>query len=222
MKIINWNIGRPSANKIKNITEKLIELEGDLVVLTETSSLIDLGSNYNYLSTDYIEHDFERQNLIKYKNNERRVTIYSKYPILKTYTTYDKFTSICLDVDTPLEEITFYATIIGVFGGLNPRFTDDLTSQIKDFEKLLKGKNACITGDYNITTSGRVYPSNAARETLNSALKNHQLINLTASIDNNVDHISISQQLIQESQVIIETWNIDKKLSDHIGIMVSF
>lgn len=221
MKIINWNVGRPSNNKIKSITEKLIELNADIVVLPETSSLIDLGSNYNYLSTDYIEHDFERQNLIKYKNSERRVSIYSKYPISKTYSTYDKFTSICLDVDSPFGEITFYATIIGVFGGLNPRFTDDLTSQIQDFEMLLKGKNACIIGDYNITTSGRVYPSNAARETLNSVLKNNQIINLTASIPNNVDHISISQQLIQESQVIIETWNLDKKLSDHIGIMVS-
>lgn len=39
---------------------------------------------------------------------------------------------------------------------------------------------------------------------------------------NNVDHISISQQLIQESQIIIETCNLVKKLSDHIGIMVSF
>lgn len=221
MKIINWNVGRPSTNKIKSITEKLIELNSDLVVLTETSSLIDLGSNYNYLSTDFIEQDFERQNLIKYKNIERRTSIYSKYPISKTYTTYDNFTSICLDLDTQLGEITFYTTIIGVFGGLNPRFTDDLTFQIQDFEKLLKGKNACIIGDYNITTSGRVYPSNAARESLNTILKNHQLINLTGSITNNVDHISISQQVIQEKKVTIETWNLDKKLSDHIGVMVS-
>lgn len=221
MKIINWNVGRPSINKVKSITEKLIELNADIVVLTETSSLIDLGSNYNYLSTDFIEQDFERQNLIKYKDNERSTSIHSKYPILKTYTTYDKFTSICIDVNTPLGIITFYATIIGVFGGLNPRFTNDLTSQIQDFDKLIKGKNACIIGDYNITTSGRVYPSNAARETLNSVLQNHQLINLTASIPNNVYHISISQQLVQESKVIVETWNLDKSLSDHIGIMVS-
>lgn len=172
MKIINWNVGRPSDNKVKSITEKLIELNADMVVLTETSSLIDLGSTYNYLSTDYIEQDFERQNFIKYKNSERRTSIYSKYPISKTYSTYDKFTSICLDVDTSIGLITFYATIIGVFGGLNTRFTDDLTSQIQDFEKLLKGKNACLIGDYNITTSGRVYPSNVARETLNSALQN--------------------------------------------------
>lgn len=221
MKIINWNVGRPTSNKAIQISEKLIELDADIVVLTETSSLIDLGSSYNYFSTDFIEQDFERQNLIKYKNSERRASIYSKYPILKTYTTYDKFTSICLDIETPLGIITFYATIIGVFGGLNPRFTEDLNSQIQDFEKLLKGKNACIIGDYNITTSGRVYPRNAAQETLNLVLQNHQLINLTASIANNVDHISISQQLVQESQLTIETWNLDKKLSDHIGIMVS-
>lgn len=221
MKIINWNVGRPTTNKVKSITENLIELNADIVVLTETNCSIDLGSSYNYFSTDFIEQDFERQNLIKYKNRERRASIYSKYPILKTYITYDKFTSICVDIDTPLGIITFYATIIGVFGGLNPRFTDDLTSQIQDFEKLLKGKNAYVIGDYNITTSGRVYPSNIARETCNSVLLNHQLINLTASIPNNVDQISISQQLVQESQLTIETWNLDKKLSDHIGIMVS-
>lgn len=222
MKIINWNVGRPSANKVKSITEKLMELNADIVVLTETSTLIELGSIYNYISTDFIEQDFERQNLIKYKNSERRASIYSKYSISKTYSTYDKFTSICIDVNTPLGEITFYTTIIGVFGGLNPRFAYDLTSQTQDFEKLLKGKNACIIGDYNITTSGRVYPSNVARETLNLVLQKHQLVNLTASIANHVDHISISQQLVQESQIIIETWNLNKKLSDHIGIMVSF
>lgn len=221
MKIINWNVGRPGTNKVKSITEKLIKLNADIVVLTENSCLIDLGSSYNYFSTEFIEQDFERQNLIKYKNSERRASIYSKYPILKTYSTYDKFTSICLDLETPLGIITFYTTIIGVFGGLNQRFTNDLTSQIQDFEKLIKGKNACIIGDYNITTTGRVYPSNVARETLNSVFNNHQLINLTNSIDNNVDHISISQQLVQESKVTIETWNLDKKLSDHIGFMVS-
>ncbi len=221
MKIINWNVGRPSVNKVKRITEKLIELNADIVVLTETSSVIDLGSSYNYFSTDFIEQDFERQNLIKYKNSERRASIYSKYPISKTYTTYDKFTSICLDIDTPLGIITFYATIIGVFGGLNPRFTNDLTSQVQDFEMLIKVKNACIIGDYNITTSGRVYPSNIARETLDLVLQKHQLVNLTTSIANNVDHISVSQELIQESQVTVEAWNFDKKLSDHIGIMVN-
>jgi len=221
MKIINWNVGRPSNNKIKRISEKLSELNADIVVLTETSSLIDLSSSYNYYSTDFIEQDFERHNLIKYKINERRTSIHSKYPISKTYTTYDKFTSICAEVDTPLGEITFYATIIGVFGGLNPRFTQDLTSQIQDFEKLLKGKNACIIGDFNITTSARVYPSNIAREAFNLVLQNHQLCNLTASISNNVDHILISQQLVQSSHITIETWNVDKKLSDHIGIMVS-
>jgi hypothetical protein len=221
MKIINWNVGRPTSNKAIQITEKLIELDADIVILTETNSTINLGQNYKFASTEFIEQDFERQNLIKYKNSEHRASIYSKYHILKTYITYDKFTSICLDLDTPLGIITFYATIIGVFGGLNPRFTDDLTSQIQDFEKFLKGKNACIIGDYNITTSGRVYPSNSARETLNSVLQNHQLINLTASIDNNVDHISISKHLVQKSQLTIETWNLDKSLSDHIGIMVS-
>ncbi len=49
MKIINWNVGRPSTNKVKSITEKLMELNADIVLLTETNSIIELGSVYNYL-----------------------------------------------------------------------------------------------------------------------------------------------------------------------------
>lgn len=58
MKIINWNVGRPTKNKAKQIVEKFIELDADIVVLTETNSAIDLGSNYIQISSDFIEQDF--------------------------------------------------------------------------------------------------------------------------------------------------------------------
>lgn len=164
---------------------------------------------------------FERENLIKYKIGENRTTIFTKYPIIRTQNTYDKFTSICADIETPFGLLTFYATIIGVFGGLNPRFNQDLFMQMLDLDKLFFKHPICIIGDYNITFSGRVYPSNSAQYIMNNLLQKFKTKNLTASIQDNVCHIAISKEFIQNKIQTIETWNMDKLLSDHIGIMVN-
>lgn len=38
----------------------------------------------------------------------------------------------------------------------------------------------------------------------------------------NIDHIILSKTFDAERQVKVETWNMDKTLSDHIGISVDF
>jgi hypothetical protein len=40
MKIINWNVGRPSKSKDEKNLEKLNELDADIIILTETNSSI--------------------------------------------------------------------------------------------------------------------------------------------------------------------------------------
>lgn len=39
-------------------------------------------------------------------------------------------------------------------------------------------------------------------------------------ITDNVDHIVLSHNFMKSKKINIETWNLDKKLSDHIGICI--
>ena len=219
MKIINWNVGRPTANKSRQIIDKLSQLDGDILILTETNSDIILPTNYHHLSTDLLPNNHDG---INYTANENRTSIFSKYPITKTYKTFDNFTSLCADIETPFGSLTIYATIIGVFGGKGNRFDEDLQHHISDFDKLLHNKQICIVGDYNMMFNGFAYPSYSARQTMNSVFDKFHLTNLTASLDICVDHISISNEFLKNRKVQLgDIWNIDKTLSDHIGTAIT-
>ncbi|WP_339839852.1 endonuclease/exonuclease/phosphatase family protein, partial [uncultured Flavobacterium sp.] len=217
MKILTWNIERPkSENQL--ILEKLAEYNADIVILTETNSKIKLCDEYSFLSTENLINGYDG---IEYKTGENRTTIWTKYKITVQHKTYDSFTSVCAKIETPNGMLTVYGTIIGVFGGIGERFKSDLENQLKDFENLKTENEISIIGDFNVTFSGRVYPSHDARNKLNLIFENLKLKNLTSEIENNVDHIVVSKSFIENKNVKIETWNHNKKLSDHIGICVT-
>ncbi|WP_297868876.1 hypothetical protein [uncultured Flavobacterium sp.] len=48
MKILTWNVQRLEKNENKKIAAKLYGFGADIIVLTETSSILNLGENYNY------------------------------------------------------------------------------------------------------------------------------------------------------------------------------
>ena len=52
MKILTWNVQRLEKNENKKIVAKLYEFGADIIVLTETSSILNLGENYNCISTE--------------------------------------------------------------------------------------------------------------------------------------------------------------------------
>ena len=104
---------------------------------------------------------------------------------------------------------------------MGERFKTDLENQLLDFEMLSSENSLCIVGDLNVTFSGRVYPSHDARNKLNAAFEKLKLTNLTSEIENNVDHIVLSKDFIENRKVTIDTWNHDKRLSDHIGICLT-
>jgi len=53
MKIVNWNVGRPSKPKSKLILDTLDELNGDIVILTETNSSITPKGNNTLVATNH-------------------------------------------------------------------------------------------------------------------------------------------------------------------------
>lgn len=217
MKIITWNLERPKkANQA--ILDKLAEYNADIIILTETNTVINPGKEYASIETKtlLLGHDG-----VKYQSGENRTTIWTKYKIVEEHKTFDSYTAVCAQIETQNGSLNVYGTIIGVFGGIGERFKSDLENQLLDYENLSSEKPLCIIGDLNVTFSGRVYPSHEARNKLNNAFEKLKLINVTAAIENNVDHIVVSKDFIKNKKVTIETWNHDKKLSDHIGICLS-
>lgn len=218
MKIATWNVERVPKNKIEEIKIKLKEFDADIIVLTETSSLLNLEENYSNVSTLALSKNYDN---VDYKKEENRVTIWSKYNFVNHFKTFDNYTSICSEIETEFGILKVYGTIIGVFGGIGKRFESDLIGQLKDFENFKTEEFNCIIGDLNVYFSGYAYPSHYSRNTLNKAFENLKMTNLTNDIEENVDHIIISEEFIKNKKIKMETWNLDKKLSDHIGICIT-
>jgi len=217
MKIVTWNLERPKkANHL--ILDKLNEFDADILILTETNSAINLGRDYFFVATKSLEKGYDG---VEYKQGENRTTIWSKYKINMQYMTCDSFTSVCAEIESEMGILNVYGTIIGVFGGHGERFRSDLENQLIDFENLSHKNSFCIAGDFNITFSGRAYPSHDARNKMNSIFEKLDLTNLTSNIENSADHIVLSREFLSDKKFNIEIWNEDKTLSDHIGICIT-
>ena len=217
MKILTWNVERFKSHKIE-IKELIESFNADIIVLTETSSEIDLNNNYNCVATVELPSNHDG---IVYKANENRTTIWTKYEVINQTETFDNYTSICAQIKTEFGNLNIYATIIGVFGGKGERFKNDLKQHLDDFKKFNINEINCIIGDLNTTFSGFTYPSHYARNTLNETFESLKMKNLTAEIPNNVDHIILSENILENKIIETQIWNLDKKLSDHIGICLS-
>ena len=220
MKILNFNVERLlNKLKVEPIMQIIESYKADIVILTETNSeKIKLNSSYFCqhsapLSKNHDDVDY-------YRNGENRVSIYSKYPIIRKIYTSDEFTSLAVQVETNFGNLIIYGTIIGVFGysADKCRFIKDFENQAIDFENIFKNNNVCLVGDFNISMTGRAYPSKEYRDKLNKIIDEYKLDDSTGAIENNVDHILISKKFIGNLKLKVEKFNADKKLSDHIGI----
>ena len=215
MKIATWNIERPSKSTYKNqsIIECLTSIDADILILTEANEIINLGERYKYFHTSKLEEPY-------YKEGERRVSIYTKYNSIEDISTFREDTSMCLNIITPFGDLAVYGTVIGIHGNRSASFMADLDEQLLDFARIAKTNNFCICGDLNMTFSDNYYYTKEGRQKLNASFEDLNLINLTANIPENIDHIVLPKTFVGDKQTKIETWNLDKKLSDHIGVAV--
>ena len=217
MRILTWNTERVSKD-IRKIQDTINQFDADIIVLTETSSILNTETDYNIVTSLTLPEYFDG---IKYKKGENRTSIWTKYNITEEVATSDSYTNISAVLETDFGLLTVYGTIVGVFGGISKRFETDLSETIDDLDKLDSENAICIAGDLNTSFSGYAYPSHKARTIFNDTFKKMRLVNLTAEIKDNVDHIVISQHFLEDRKVEIETFNNDKSLSDHIGICIT-
>ena len=218
MKIATWNIERlKHKSDLARINSALDEQKADILVLTENDNQIDTTSYRFCIETPKlkeIQPDYSSE-------TENRVTICTNYEIIRQHETYDKYTSLCVELKTERENLIVYGTIIGIFGNRHKNFKNDLFQQIRDYKKLSTGNNFCLIGDYNISFADNYYFTNEGRNKLIEAFRECKLKLLTIDRTECIDHIAISENFIKNSETEIDEWNSDKKLSDHKGIYVN-
>jgi len=221
MKIATWNVERlKHKSKLAQIHENIEKINADILVLTETDSRINTG-NYKYR----IDSSFQlkRENYPNYYlPTENRITILTNYEVIKQHETYDKDTTLCVELKTPKGNLIVYGTIIGIYGNRNHNFKVDLDKQLKDFDKLSKENSLCIIGDYNISFKDNYYYTKEGRNKLENSFTQNNITLHTREKLACIDHIAISTLFTQGVKTEAKEWNEDKKLSDHKGIYVNF
>lgn len=250
-KIANWNLERPKSKtkKTKLAIEKILEINADIIVLTETSKSVDLREFYPFqISTK----SYERT------PDEQWVTIWSKWEIMKQIETFDNFRTVSGIIKSPFGDIIVFGTIIpyhqaGVsgirYGNLNYKIWEyhekDLYAQSENWKKLIETEKLplFVIGDFNQARfNNQGYGTARVREILTNLLNDLDLECITEidfsekyltedpikkKIRNNIDHICVSKSLLKEMKKIeVGAWNNftenGEYMSDHNGVYIEF
>lgn len=215
LRIATWNVERlKHKNKLEQMKNICNDLKADIFILTETDEQIKLNHKNCFQTPQLPDKNF-------YKPTENRVSIFTNYNLVKIYPTFDKFTSICVELETEFGNLLVYGTIIGISGNRNKTFKIDLLKQIEDF-KNLSGKNICIVGDFNCSFADNYYFTNFGRNNFLQTFSDLKIELLTKNCAECIDHIAISKNFLSNRKFNFAEWNFDRKLSDHKGIFVDF
>lgn len=218
MKIATWNIERLKHHaRLNLITNAIEDLQADICVLTETDSRVNTKNYKHCIATPSL--DLHRPGY--YKATENRVTILTNYEIIKQYPTYDRYTSLCVELNTPSGNLLVYGTIIGIYGNRHLNFKEDLVQQIADIEKLAPGNNFCLAGDYNLSFFDNYYYTNFGRSEIEKSFEKNKIKLLTKHVKKCIDHIAVSTSFFKGYEEPPFEWNQSKTLSDHKGICVT-
>ncbi|MCD7811641.1 MAG: hypothetical protein LUG91_07300 [Ruminococcus sp.] len=226
MKIATWNVERlEHRSKLDSIITACQREDADILVMTEADERIRLsGYLFCYSTMPPLDHELPPYPMpVHYAPTERRVIIYSKYPCVRQYSTYDDTTAVCVEFETEYGNLLVYGSIIGIHGHRKPFFMDALHGQMTDLRKLTaEGHPICFLGDYNCSFADNYYPSNTGKTAILDCFAEIDMSLLTAYRSECIDHIAVSKRFIGNSMPSITEWNLDKQLSDHKGIAVIF
>ncbi|MDR1821253.1 MAG: endonuclease/exonuclease/phosphatase family protein [Oscillospiraceae bacterium] len=217
MKIATWNIERlRHKSQLDSIIRNCDQVAADVLVLTETDSEVSLKYKYCIQTPQLIEIK-----PVYYKPTENRVSIYTNYKFIRQHQTCDKYTTLCVELETERGNLLVYGTIIGAYGNRHKSFVEDLTRQLADIEQLTAAhKRLCVCGDFNCSFSDNYYYTKVGRRAIEESFTKTKLALLTKNQPECIDHIALSESFISNSIIKIKEWNNDKMLSDHKGILV--
>lgn len=216
MRIATWNVERLKHYRDADSMMREIEkINADILVLTETDAR--LRPDYPYCCHTPMLREIRPA---YYRETENRVSVFSKYRCVRQHETYDKYTAICVELETDSGNLLVYGTIMGIFGNREASFKTDLLKQMEDIRRLsTQGYRICVIGDYNLSFCDNYYYTRFGRECVTETFDAGQIDILTQDRTWCIDHIAVTRDFF-EGVTAIEEWNLDKKLSDHKGIMV--
>lgn len=168
-------------------------LKADILVITENDCRLQLGYKYCYSTTS-----LGQKNDVLYKPTENRVSIFTNYPCVCYHQTYDKYTSLCVELQTEAGNLIMYGTIIGVFGNRHSSFMPNLKSQMEDVKKLSNlADGFCICGDFNCSFADNYYFTKNARNEIIKTFSENKIQLLTEMQPECIDHIAISNSFVE-------------------------
>lgn len=218
MKIATWNVERlKHKNSLQEMIAACENVQADILVLTETDHRLYLDYRFCYQTPLLSEID-----PAFYKPTENRVSIFTNYPCIREYSTYDKYTSKCVELETERGHLLVYGTIIGIYGNRHVSFRQELAQQVEDIERLSKiADGFSICGDFNCSFGDNYYYTKYGRDELLASFCKNGLSLLTRGQNECIDHIAVTREFVGSAIVRVDEWNMDKRLSDHKGISVS-
>lgn len=216
MRIATWNIERlKHKSQLAVILEFCEQARADILVLTETDTRVKPSFQHCF-QTSMLSDD-----PVPYHTTERRVSIFTNYECVNRYPTYDERTALCVELATEHGKLLVYGTIFGIQGNRHPSFRKDLEKQLSDIRRFAAANHhLCVCGDFNCTFADNYYYTKLTRGAMENAFTESKLALLTESQAECIDHIALSRGFMTDAVTTVEEWNLDKKLSDHKGIVV--
>ena len=184
------------------------------MVLTEADKRLQL--DYKYCIEAPPAKDINPE---LYRDTENRVSIYTDYPVIRRYDTYDKYTALCVELETEQGNLLVYGTIMGNFGNREKSYMPDLEKQMEDVRRLSALGSICIAGDYNCSFSDNYYFVTDGRNLVRNTFEECGISILTEMQLQCIDHIAVSDSFAGNAVVNVSEWNMEKTLSDHKGIL---
>ena len=225
MKIATWNVERRKYKKsLDEIVAVCNQVKADIFVLTETDEQVRLNYRYCFQTPTPPDIKLSRYGKpLRYQPTEHRISIFTNYQCIWQHITFDKYTALCVELETERGSLLVYGTIIGVLGNRHPSFGEALIKQIEDYKRQSAGKGElCICGDFNCSFADNYYFTKAGKNLILQSFSENYIKLLTADRPFCIDHIAISEQFITDCEIQVEEWNLEKTLSDHKGIAVQF
>ena len=155
-----------------------------------------------------------------------RVTIFSRFPSLRSFEVSDDLTSICQEFDTAIGRIAVYGTIVGTLFNKSPYLEIELINCIKDCQKISReAEYFCLAGglntsfqddekEYQMIGKGRI---NKLREMCEVC----KLDLTTKDLAKNIDHIFLSKLLVHYLEAPPKIFIGKDELSDHQGVLLN-
>ena len=216
MRIATWNVERLKHHvKTDVMLRDVEEANADILVLTETDRRF--VPDYSYVCHSPLLREIRPD---YYRETENRVSIYSRFPVIKEYKTNDMYTCVCVELLTDRGNLLVYGTIMGIFGNREASFNSDLEMQMSDIRRLsMESHSLCMIGDFNLSFADNYYYTKFGRNLVRQTFRNCEIDILTQDVPECIDHIAVSKGFAGERAAVAE-WNKDKSLSDHKGIVV--